>query len=881
MKTLSRTYKAICRARHSRASNRFLTLILPLLVMALLLAPGAQAARPGGVAVLLPPFIPVLDPTVGLQAISPVNAIGFIQAATLDPVGTNGCAHPYCGGTVTVNGSTFIVPANTIFQFPATAMTWDDMFANAPAAYKALGQSGMALSDTPKPLTTYEISVFANRVITATSDQLIAGLLLPISQNIANMNQGMINFIDYARAEVWVGGPLNVKSGARLRINTPHGRYGIPDPLADPRFGSDEDNPTIVARTGYPVCVPRVAPPAQDALCPTWNRPVDPFTGAFAVNYTMPAAQPDAVPDANGVTHQLGYNAAIAAGPGATFTPPITPDPFEQVPLEVGDYVTFAGTLTQDVPCVAGQPVSSCQYISTHTLTVELGIYTAPSTWPVYSFMSEFRIAIGGIPNPIFPAESQEKVFGDFFTTDFSQLVDVYAVDVDPCTGARTHRYYGSSDPFGPPLGGLKGRARFRQVIGNFIPGTREMAVASRSMTGGAPLDTVLPTAKVIANGLVAGTFQAPQFEFILPENLILGSPQIPFPFEELPFLLNGSGPYQRFADGFISPPPPLIPPPGVAGVPGGLGQIKPWPNLNAPSATCTVAMTSINPPVANAGPTQSVGSGALVTLDGSASSDPNVPAMTLIYTWQQFNGPAVTLDNPSLAKPRFTAPTLAVGAPPVILSFQLAVCNGYTCGGVATVNITVTAAAAAASVTLSTSAPNVLLNTPVTLTAVVTPAGVAQFRQIAGPAQPLAVNGNTATFTPTAVTIPGGVNPPVQLTFTATVGTSVATVNVFVGADTITVTNVVYALSKSRLQVAFSTNAPLFPNMGQGGPVTMLVQPLDFAGNPQGPSLVPIYDPTLNTYNLLALIINPIPSAVRITSSGGGSIVAGITRIR
>jgi hypothetical protein len=45
-------------------------------------------------------------------------------------------------------------------------------------------------------------------------------------------------------------------------------------------------------------------------------------------------------------------------------------------------------------------------------------------------------------------------------------------------------------------------------------------------------------------------------------------------------------------------------------------------------------------PPIANAGPDQSVAASSLVTLDGSASSDPNNDPLT--FTWTQLQGPAV-----------------------------------------------------------------------------------------------------------------------------------------------------------------------------------------------------------------------------------------------
>ena len=72
-------------------------------------------------------------------------------------------------------------------------------------------------------------------------------------------------------------------------------------------------------------------------------------------------------------------------------------------------------------------------------------------------------------------------------------------------------------------------------------------------------------------------------------------------------------------------------------------------------------------PPVADAGSDQSVGTGTLVTLDGSSSSDPdgNLP---LSYGWTQTGGPAVAF-NDALSITTFTAP-----GDPTVLTFTLAV---------------------------------------------------------------------------------------------------------------------------------------------------------------------------------------------------------------
>src|SRR3954447_10904632 len=86
-------------------------------------------AKPGGVAVGLPPFVPIPAPQKTLPAVSPFNIIGFIQKATLDNPGD-----VFSGGTLTVNGITITVPRNTLFQMPATSMTWQELFALAPSS---------------------------------------------------------------------------------------------------------------------------------------------------------------------------------------------------------------------------------------------------------------------------------------------------------------------------------------------------------------------------------------------------------------------------------------------------------------------------------------------------------------------------------------------------------------------------------------------------------------------------------------------------------------------------------------------------------------------------------------------------------------------------
>ena len=89
-------------------------------------------------------------------------------------------------------------------------------------------------------------------------------------------------------------------------------------------------------------------------------------------------------------------------------------------------------------------------------------------------------------------------------------------------------------------------------------------------------------------------------------------------------------------------------------------------------SHTDAVAITvENNPPTSDAGEDQTVRLGDTVTLDGSASTDPDNDIIS--YSWNQTAGPAVALSDDAASSPAFTAPSSAG-----MLTFELTVSDGY-----------------------------------------------------------------------------------------------------------------------------------------------------------------------------------------------------------
>ena len=602
-----------------------------------------------------------------LQTVSPFDVVGFIEAATLTPAadGFSG------GGTITVNGTVITVPTNTLLQMPAFALTWQEVFTKAPAPYGPT-QSGLAMTDTPTPLTTYEVHVQGNRV----GNAYIAGLVF-IAQQSLNGGAGFINFIDYSTpgvVEMRVGGTIGDRTtGARVRINDPAGKFG-PASHVDDRFTIDEDNPTVRSETAYPMCLPRtnpfnvdgtVNPATDDPMCPQVNRPKSTDGTAYLTIFTM-----DAVP----------FDGSAPTGT----------NPLLMAPFEVGDYIDYNGNLVAD---------ADGTYINAWGVVANVGLFTAPGTQPVYTVIEVMLLGTGGIPLANLPQEATVRTRIEGFTTDPTSFVDLFATDVDACTGEQRLRYYATVG-----VNNLAVPGRWRWLPNTdlaFLPPSRMLTAINENGIYTDPTTGVLGA----PNGLLAGFYTAPNFDFLFAENLGVGNAPVPSNFQDFPFLTSGSGPY---------------PAPG-AGALGLLGQLAPWPGASAPPMpTCAgVNGTAAFSPIADAGLTQSVLPFAAVTLDGAHSRDTTQPlSLPLTFSWAQApGGPRVALTGADTATPTFTAPAL-----PTTLTFTLTVSNG-TLSSSASVKVVVTNAPTATDTVTITGATFVLRRAQLLVTASTTDA--------------------------------------------------------------------------------------------------------------------------------------------------------------
>lgn len=828
------------------------------------------------------------DPAPASTPLDTTPGAVVTQATPPPPPTPAGCKTS--GGWLQINGDVIRIPANTVVFFPNTYQTWEEIFENNPGAVMCTapgactlvppvpGESGLALSDTVHSPFTFEAHV-QGQIVNGT---YMAGIV-QVSQQSVNGMQGFIEKINYA------DGSLTV-NGIRVQINDPviqlqdmqgnffnKGRYSIGQ-TPDPRFTSDQNNTTIRSITGYPMCIPRLAPgtyPAgpgtpgtpdpylqglDDPQCPEINRPRD-ASGNLINIYTM-----------------------NVPGDAPTIDNPFPQDPWTEVPFEVGDFVSIIGSQFID-------PATGTQYVSATEIVTNLGVYTFPNVDPAYMLIEVLLQGTGGAPDPAFPQEAARRTRVEGFSTDPLRNVDISAVDIDPC-GNLTFRLptWVSNFPVeqGLPLIGKKGRWRFRPNGGTFLPPVQNVAA---QVSGGFQAAN--------NNGIITDYYQLPNPEFIFPEDLVPGNLPPAYNFQDLPFLVSGTGPWP--APGSIldsqliqlGAKRPEVPQPQPTQV---IGQLNPWPdkvaappaqacNPTDPNAAHAVASftASANPIIA----------GTMVTLSGQGSFPLAGP-----FAWSQIvnaGDPIVTITNPNSSTATFIAPAVSA---PVSLTFQLTVGQaGVNTPSIATVSVPINVAPPNTPPGVTASAnPNPAIGdgtSLITLTAAgVDPNGGTITYTWTAPAgitlTPTSADGSTQTFV--APDVPP-LTQPLVLNFTVVATSSVAgvpasapvTVSVTVNptVDLITIAHVRYIKRLARLVINASDFTPgvtLTVTLAGPNGESPTINPA--TGSPYTGVMGPVIPFAPGVFTIRFTNV-PAPDLTTIRSSAGGIAVSGVTITR
>jgi hypothetical protein len=575
----------------------FAPLIARLLGLIIALSPAPVAA---GIGTAQPPFpgfgtvpdLSTIPPGIGdivtsapsWDEVKGFTLIGFLQDATVSgelcPGVTSKLQH---GGTAVINDITVIIPCNTILQMPAATYPWAKLFDGADKTSLKLPDYGAATpvsasgaNSGPQSgsgkfaFPSTEVTIHGNIV----AGRYIAGLVF-ISQQSLNSGSGYIIGFEHANGVMLVGPNSGGTAQVRLQLNDGRGRFSKGQ-TPDGRFNADDENATMRAATGYPMCIPRQDPASSDdAECPQRNRPLAAkgcrnFKDAGQIlPFARDLTPPDGVQKFCSSFVMGDYLTAKAAEPLAT----------KQAPFQIGDYVTYQGTLLKgDAKGPAGTDT-----ISAHTIIANVGIYTEPGKLPSYLAIEAVSIS-AETPRQSFtgvPQEPRSRLTLEAMTTDVLSVVDAYLVDLDGA-GIESQRWItprsmtgGAGTVTGYPdymiidggittqfTGPVPGRVRLqagRSTPGILFSPTRNIRVVSRSLCHPANINVKVPPLlekpgaspqepvpcllrAPAANGLHAGQFAAPVFDFIFPEPLIPGDPAVANNFWSYGFLINGEG---------------------------------------------------------------------------------------------------------------------------------------------------------------------------------------------------------------------------------------------------------------------------------------------------------------------------------------------------
>ncbi|KAK5140071.1 hypothetical protein LTR04_003171, partial [Oleoguttula sp. CCFEE 6159] len=498
------------------------------------------------------------------------------------------------GGTISVNGYIITIPKNLLFEFPAAFVPFVKVAADPS-------------------LHGYEVSVNGNVV----NGQIRAGQI-SIAQLSMRFGNGYIESVG--------DGSIQIQNGPLIRINDPNGVFSKGYNLK-PFFTADDENPSITAFTGFPMCIPRSI---SDEKCPDSNRPAG----------------------------QRSFNA---------------PDAAVMAPFKTGDFLEFAGIkLGNEIVC-------------SEIVAANVAIWTPGSsaTSPAYLRVED---AIIGLVDKTTTTEFADTRFIGY-VSDPSVSVLIHAIQVDPCTGEESEISVGTTAPR-PIAADARGKWVFRAdpaaTTGSKY--TREYRISTS--TGTKPMkfhpgiiagQYVQPVTEWIFPELTSPGAVPPPLDFTSFTHLSDG-----FGPDESGNVFGQLDPWP----GASAPTPPKLCSPTTATLPA---TSSPPPDTTTPADNTTPPPATPPPaePIANAGADITQLPGVVIVLSAT-NTNKDVLESDLTYLWTQVSGtPSVTLTGASVAKATFTAPAQAAKSI-ITREFQVKI-TSKTSGKSSTDNVVVT----------------------------------------------------------------------------------------------------------------------------------------------------------------------------------------------
>jgi hypothetical protein len=355
------------------------------------------------------------------QAATSVTISGEISRITLTTPGDY-----WSAGTMVISGQYVTIPRNLLIDLAANRLTLWQFFDQAPAACKALGETGLTSTDRCNTSGTGAYaSIAANRT---NGGNIIAGdMLIDKGQEVVTGAVTYINHDDgYLRINGLLGDP---DAGMMARMNDPTQRHtvqqglgcaaGSPNCSADPRFTNDPDNYTNTAVTGYPMCIP--------------SRVARPFVGLEAQG--AGPADPNFSP---AVPAQIAQSSALDPARGDVLCPdtnrPVTQsglvnDSRFMAPIRLGDEVKLEGNF---------ETVNGVRFLSFHSSVTEIALETRRNlSQPDYLAPDEVEQDAPGYEN----LRARTLLIG------FSTLrpdVLLWTLHYDPVTNSRVEKPWAS-----------------------------------------------------------------------------------------------------------------------------------------------------------------------------------------------------------------------------------------------------------------------------------------------------------------------------------------------------------------------------------------------------------------------------------------------------